>query len=229
MNDKCLCASPFVLLSGASVTTDQQDIVAALRDVPGIAAADLGPDAAGGPGVLRLGLQPGFDEVEVAARVGEVLREQFGLAVDAERVQLVEDAQPEPASAGARSRPVVRRMHIVSSGLQVTAEVTLATGPVVAVGTASGTATQTGVQRAVASATLNALEQLVEGRARFELEVVDVAPTGQDRTVIVTVTMLTNSGPERLTGAAGVRDDVRQAAIRATLDAVNRRVEALAG
>jgi hypothetical protein len=81
----------------------------------------------------------------------------------------------------------------------------------------------------VASATLNALEQLIGGRARFELEVIEVAPTGRDRTVLVNVTMLTNTGSERLTGAAGVRDDVRQAAIRATLDAVNRRVEMLAG
>jgi hypothetical protein len=31
----------------------------------------------------------------------------------------------------------------------------------------------------------------------------------------------------RLTGASVVREDVRQAVIRATLDAVNRRVEAI--
>jgi hypothetical protein len=211
--------------------SNRPDIVAALRDVPGVAAADLGPDSAGGPGVLRIGLQPGVDEVEVAARVGQLLRERFGLGVDADRVQLVEDMEPDTSASGhrERGRAIVRRMHIVSSGLQVTAEVTLAQGSATAVGQAHGTATQTGVQRAVASATLNALEQLIGGRARFELEVIEVAPTGRDRTVLVNVTMLTNTGSERLTGAAGVRDDVRQAAIRATLDAVNRRVEMLAG
>jgi hypothetical protein len=39
------------------------------------------------------------------------------------------------------------------------------------------------------------------------------------------LTLLTNRGTERLTGAAGVREDVRQAVIRATLDALNRRLE----
>jgi hypothetical protein len=39
--------------------------------------------------------------------------------------------------------------------------------------------------------------------------------------------MLSSRGTERLTGAAAVREDVRQAVIRATLDALNRRLESL--
>ena len=50
---------------------------------------------------------------------------------------------------------------------------------------------------------------------------------GRDRTVLVTVTMVSSSGTDRLTGSAVVREDVRQAAIRAALDAVNRRLEPL--
>jgi hypothetical protein len=72
---------------------------------------------------------------------------------------------------------------------------------------------------------LRAVEDLLDGRARFELDLVEVAPTGRDRAVLVAVTMLSSSGSEKLTGAANVREDVRQAAIRATLDALNRRVE----
>jgi chromate transport protein ChrA len=60
--------------------SDFADIVAALRAVPGIADADVEPDAEGsGLGLLRLGLTPGVDEVQVATRVGRLLREQFGL------------------------------------------------------------------------------------------------------------------------------------------------------
>jgi hypothetical protein len=50
---------------------------------------------------------------------------------------------------------------------------------------------------------------------------------GNERTVLVSLTLLTSKGTERLTGAAGVREDVRQAVIRATLDALNRRLEML--
>ena len=259
---------------------DHREIVEALRELPGVAEADVEPDDEGdGLGLLRLGLAPGVDEVEVASAVGRLLRERFGLGVDAERVQLVEDMQvdePEDAESGIppdspradiprvdtpladallaeqaasasprgavatveepaieadedaaadRFRPAIRRMHIVSSGLQVVAEVTLSVGDRKALGHAEGTATQSGVHRAVASATLRAVEELLDGRARFELDLVDLASAGRDRAVLVAVTMLSATGSERLTGAANVREDVRQAAIRATLDALNRRVE----
>ena len=156
---------------------DHRDIVAALREVPGVAEADVEPDGEGeGLGLLRLGLAPGVDEVEVASAVGRLLRERFGLGVDAERVQLVEDMQTslddpdieedEDDEAIDRFRPTIRRMHIISSGLQVAAEVTLAVGDRSALGHAEGTATQSGVQRAVATATLHAVEDLLDGRAR---------------------------------------------------------------
>ena len=215
--------------------SDHRDIVAALREVPGVADADVEPDGEGaGLGLLRLGLAPGVDEVEVASAVGRLLRERFGLGVDAERVQLVEDMQAaaddpeiedEDDADADRFRPAIRRMHIISSGLQVAAEVTLSVGEKSAMGRAEGTATQTGVQRAVATATLRAVEELLGGRARFELDLVELTPTGRDRAVLVALTMLSSAGSEKLTGAAGVREDVRQAAIRATLDALNRRVE----
>lgn len=212
------------------------DIAAALRAVPGVADAEVEPDEEGGLGLLRLGLVPGVDEVRVATDVGRLLRDQFGLGVDAERVQLVEDTEAEPAieietspdgEPVHRKRPSIRRMHLVSSGLDVTATVTLAYAGVVAQGEATGTATQSGVQRAVSLATLRSVEQLLATPARFELEHIEVTSMGRDRTVVVALTMVGRGGSERLTGAAAVREDVRQAVIRATLDALNRRLEQL--
>jgi hypothetical protein len=217
--------------------SDYRDIVAALRAVPGVAEADVEPDGEGeGLGLLRLGLTPGVDEVAVATEVGKLLRERFGIGVDAERVQLIEDALGAGASfsleeedtdddTAPRKRPSIKRMHLVSSGLEVTAAVTLGFSGGTCIGEASGTATQSGVHRAVAAATLRAVEGLLGQAVRFELEHIEVAPTGRDRTVIVSITMLSANGSEKLTGAAAVREDVRQAVIRASLDALNRRLE----
>lgn len=204
---------------------DHADLVAALRHVPGVAEADVEPDGAGGVGLLRLGLSPGVDEVQVATRVGRLLREQFGLGVDADRVQLIEDAAIRglPVQPDAR-RPVISRMHLVSSGLAVTAQVSLSYHDRTVTGESGGTATQTGVNRAVATASLHALEELLGGKARFEVDHVEVAPVGRERTVLVSVTMVSGSGTDRLTGSAVVREDVRQAVIRAALDSVNRRL-----
>ena len=215
---------------------DQRALVEALRAVPGVTDADVTPDSDGGLGTLRLDLEPGVDEAAVASTVGRLLREQFGLGVDADRVQVVEDAvvdsYPEVDVPGipaqrAPIRPSISRMHLVSSGLDVTASVTLSSGERTAVGEARGAASQTGVHRAVAAATLRAVEQLADDQVRFELDHIEVTPMGSERTVLVSLTLLTGRGAERLTGAAAVREDVRQAVIRATLDALNRRLEML--
>ena len=209
--------------------SDYADIVAALRAVPGVADADVEPDAEGGGlGLLRLGLDPGVDEVQVATKVGRMLRERFGLGVDAEKVQLIEDAAvPGLIPMQGRSRPAISRMQLVSAGLDVTAAVTLDFHGDAFRGEMTATATQSGVHRAVATATLRALEQMLRGRARFELEHVELAGAGGERTVLLSVTMVSPKGTERLSGSAAVREDVRQACIRATLDAVNRRLELL--
>src|SRR4051794_16908242 len=209
--------------------SDYAEIVAALRTVPGVAEADVEPDSDGdGLGLLRLGLAPGVDEVQVATKVGRLLRERFGLGVDADKVQLIEDASvPEiPIQSNGR-RPVISRMQLVSSGLDVTAIVSLNYQAETVRGESTGTATQTGVHRAVATAALRAVEQLVGTQARFEVDQVEVNPIGPDRTVMVSVTMVSAGGTDRLTGSAVVREDVRQATIRAALDAVNRRLEPL--
>lgn len=221
--------------------------------------ADVTPDADGGVGTLRLDLAAGVDEAAVAGQVSRVLREQFGLGVDADRVELVEvpdlqvihDEPPPPAADAAATgrvsveehvsetpgvalpaprlagRPSIAKMHLVSAGLDVTASVTLTSSGRTATGESRGMASPSGVHRAVAVATLRAVEELVGDAARLELEHLEITPMGTERTVVVLLTLLTPQGSEHLTGAAQVRDDVRQAVIRATLDALNRRLELL--
>jgi hypothetical protein len=273
-------------------------LLEALRAVPGVASADIEPDERPeGAGTLRLQLDPGADEVQVATSVNRVLREQFGLAVDANRVQVVEESVPvrprlgvaeaqpddEPEVPEAAPRPtltavpgfrdapapadeadadavptsepvaqqgpaagstvvdsvdpgvqparttriLIQKMQLVSAGLGVTTEVTLGWAGAPHSGESDAAATPTSVHRAVAQATLRAVDSVLDGSARFELEQLEINQLGPDRAVVVVVSMLTKSGSERLTGVSVVREDVRQAVIRATLDSLNRRIEHL--
>ena len=79
--------------------SDHRDLVTALLGVPGVAAAAVEPHDAG-PGTLRLQLATGADEVDVAGAVNRLLRSQFGLAVDADRVRVLDGG----ASRGAAPR-----------------------------------------------------------------------------------------------------------------------------
>ena len=278
---------------GRAVGTEAT-LLDALRAVPGVAAADIEPDERpDGAGTLRLQLSPGADEIAVATSVNRVLREQFGLAVDANRVQVVEESvpltlpepaaplvtapvpepEPEPGPQPTPARPtltavpgyldnpgaiadapvetalirdesaeddatvvpvpargpriLIQKMQLVSAGLGVTTQVTLSWLSETFPGEASAAATPTSVHRSVAQATLRAVEGVVGGRARFELEQLELNQLGPDRAVVVVISMLTRVGSEKLTGVSVIREDVRQAVIRATLDALNRRIESL--
>jgi hypothetical protein len=112
-----------------------------------------------------------------------------------------------------------------TEGLVSTAAVTLGLDEGSWTGEGEAAATPTAVQRAVAVATARAVEAAIGGVARVEVEHVDVPVAGRERTALVVVSVVTGAGAERLSGASVVRQDVRQAVVRATLAAVNRRVE----
>jgi hypothetical protein len=232
---------------------DTVRVVAALRAVAGVTDAEILPDARGGPGTLRLQLAPGADEVLVGTRVSKLLREGFGLGVDADRVQIYEEAPaggleavpdvepdearatgPVPGVATGVAAPalddrgprlLIQRMQLVSAREGVTSEVTLELDGRAHTGSAGAASTPSSVHRSVALATLRAVEEAAGGQLRFELEHLETTILGTDRAVVVEVSMITKYGSERLTGVSAVREDARQAVIRATLNALNRRIE----
>lgn len=259
---------------------DPSAIVAALRAVPGVSDARIEPSTDGGIGTLHLAMKDGTDETVVAKRVAELLRTGFGIGVDTDRVQLLDEppaamaapvretpppdaepvlppvadepppavaarvgatpppavrehvevaqapvpVQPSPDETPGPARPVIQRLRMRVAGLEVQCAVTLSMAGREVTGVAVGTANASGTLRAVSGATLRAIEQLTAAAVRFEIEHLELTSIGSDSTVLVSLTLLSAAGSSRLTGAAAVRQDVRQAAVRATLDAVNRRL-----
>lgn len=270
-------------------------IEAALRVVPGVSAALVVPDDRGGPGVLRLTLDSGSDEVVVARSVHRILRMQFGVGLDPGRLEMIEESPPEPVVTGyptlrvvdesrddvvslgaeidalldeaarrsvprprydtevltsaarhpagthpadvvepppvvvdgpsvVRERLAISRLTLAADGLGVSATVTLTRGSAEFSGTVDGPSSVSAVHRVVAAATLRALADVLGPDHRIDVEAVTVAPIGDGQVAVVQVLWATVEGSERLTGASEVREDPRQAVIRATLDAVNRRL-----
>jgi hypothetical protein len=195
-----------------------------------------------------LTLSPDADEATVAAAVAQVLSRDFDLSVDASGVRaattappsrgrhakpesgshlrLVQDDVPAPAgspAAAPSARIRIDRFGVTTTGLDVTAEVILSGPGGPATGAATCPATPSGVLRAAAEATCEALGRM--GSVRVGLEQVMESVAGSDRYVIVDVVLLAQGSQVALVGAARVRDDARQAAVRAVLAAVNRRME----
>lgn len=204
-------------------------IASALRLLPGVAAASVEPDASGGVDCLRLALASDTDPHAVAQAASRLVHERFGTLLHRDQVQIV-PAGPEPGIPAQRAtRPAIVRTDLVTTGHSFNATVMLSAHSREVTGYARGATTGPGMQRAVAQATLQAVERLVGNGARLELDYVDVSQGGRDRTVLVSLTLVSERGAERLSGSAVVRDDESRAVVRATLDGVNRRIETLLG
>jgi len=88
-----------------------------------------------------------------------------------------------------------------------------------------GLATSRGRWRAVAEATVGALGDLTGGRLQAAVDRVTLDTAEDPVTANVVLTVMFDRGPEVLVGAAVVRDDPERAVMRATLSALNRRIE----
>lgn len=172
------------------------------------------------PAVSGLSAVPGLVEDELDAE--EPPEEQ---ATPESLEDAPESSAPVPAGRGPRL--LIERMQLVAADLGVETEVTLGLKGDSWTGHADSAATPSAVHRAVAAATLDAVQQCVDRAMRLELEHLEVPALGSERAVVVEVSLVTRRGAERLTGVSAVRDDVRQAVIRATLDALNRRLESV--
>lgn len=135
-----------------------------------------------------------------------------------------DEVAAETAVAG---RLVIERIQVVTARLGITVSITLRAGDRTGTGEYEGVGTSAALYRSVAAATLRAVEAVLDQQLRFDVEHVEIAATGQERTALVVVSLVTDRVVERLSGASVVRDDARQAVIRAVLAAVNRRVELL--
>ncbi len=143
------------------------------------------------------------------------------------------EPQPEPAPGPGPEPPhlverlVLERVEVATGRLELWAAVELSAGDERHTGTASATATGTGAHRAVVTATARAAESALGGAVRIDVEAVDLLGVGADQVGVVVVTLLTERGVDRVSGAALVRGDGRETLVRATLDALNRRTRSL--
>lgn len=135
-------------------------------------------------------------------------------------------ALPGPGVRGLR--PVLRGLVVERADLEATVTVTLVCAERAMRASATGLATQRQTPRTAARAALVALQGFLPPGVRVDLDWLEVARMpglGRPDLVHVAVLCLSAEGEDTVVGTAVVRGDAGEAAVRATLDALNRRLE----
>lgn len=145
-------------------------------------------------------------------------------------------SRPRPLDPGDNPGPrvIIENVHVNTSGADATVEVRLRAGGRSAAGVATGPAVDGYLLRLCATATAGAVDELLstsqheDGPARCFVEHAAAVSFGQMQVAVVVLLLSCGGGwVEQLAGSAVVTGDDRHAMVRATLSAVNRRLEAL--
>lgn len=226
------------------------EVQEAVRALQGVARAIVRWPEPHGPATLHIEFADGADREAVAGEVLDLLERIGGVDLQslsmpvppapdevetppmprAWQVETQPEQHPNGSEDDTRSRPVFAGLTVNRSDLDNSVTVQLRVAGRTITGTAEGMATRRATLRTAAAAALLALRQVVPHDFRLQLDWLEVVEgVGPDRPDMVhaAVTCLSGEGEETFLGSAMVRDDLREAAVRATLDALNRRLTML--
>lgn len=208
-----------------------EDIESAIAEVGDIKAARVVIDSFGEIQEVHVLALPSKQPKQLVRDIESTLQARFGIPIDHRKVSVAllgSDVEPSNGQAGdarhSAVRPRIVGINASVAGVQAAASVTLEIDGTEFVGTASGPASQTGRMRQVASATLDAIGQYVSAGNTFALEDVAIVQLGREKVAVACITLLSPYGEQAFSGSALVRQNEKDSIVRATLDAINRRM-----
>ncbi len=209
-----------------------EDIEITLGQVAEIKAARVVASPEGVIQEIHVLALPNKTPKQLVRDIESTLMATYGLVVDHKKISIAQLGTDVVAIEPEPSQPVQSRARIVEinanvNGAYAAVAVTLKLEHDVYVGEASGPASQTGRMRLLARATLDAVDQYLHGTYSFDLEDVSIIQLGKERVAVSCITIVTPMGEQSYAGSALVRQNEKDSIVRATLDAINRRLGCL--
>lgn len=171
---------------------------------------------------LHVLAKTGRSPKQIVRDIETLLAVKTGQLIDHKKISVVQ-LDNATAQAAAR-RPKIGAVQFTVDGLLCTAEVTMSLDEATVLGLAHGPASRGNRLRLLALATIDALTKLLPEQDALVIEDVSVVTMAHGRVAFTLLTRMTQQSEETLVGAALVRHDEKESVVRATLDAINRRL-----
>ncbi|MDI6813150.1 MAG: hypothetical protein QMC95_03295 [Desulfitobacteriaceae bacterium] len=165
---------------------------------------------------------------QIVRDVESVLVAQFGLEFDHKKIsvaQVGEEVLVPPIPEWVRPKLIGVTLKTLHGTADVTVE--LQVGERVIAGATQGFSSSYNKLRLLVEATVKALNSLELEKCLLVPEDVAVTELAKHKVAQVAVTLVCPAGEQLLVGCALVKNDDREAVVKATLDAVNRKVRVL--
>jgi len=170
---------------------------------------------------------------QVVRDVQSLAMARFGTQIDRRVISVVQitpDKMPTTASWDQVARAALVELTEEPAGTRTTIKVTLRYGDQDRTGAATGPAVSSARLRLIGEATINAVEQTFDTITPIALDAVAVMPVGSQRVVVaIAVSAGVGRREDLSVGSALSTGDDGEAAVKAVLDALNRRLARTTG
>lgn len=206
-----------------------QDWEQAIKQIKSVIAARIKVNSQGEIEEVHILASSGRAPKQIVRDVESILVAQFDLQIDHKKVSVaqVEDDEDGTFAIVESTRPKLAGVTLRTVNGMAEVKVELLTGDKIIEGIAQGPSSAHNKLRLFVEATLKALSPLTLDKFLFVTEDVGITQLAKQQIALVSITLITSAGEQSLTGCALVRNDDREAVVKATLDAVNRKLRFL--
>lgn len=165
---------------------------------------------------------------QIVRDVESILVAQFNLQIDHKKISVAQVDDDEGTSAIVEStRPKLVGVTLRTVNGMAETKVEFLIGDKLIEGLAQGPSSSHNKLRLFVEATLKALAPLTLDNSIFVTEDVGIIQLAKQQIALVSITLIASAGEQSLVGCALVKNDDREAVVKATLDAVNRKLRFL--
>lgn len=198
----------------------------ALRQIKSVTAVRINGSVQGEIEEIHILTGKDRNPKQIVRDVESVLAAQFDIQIDHKKISVAQLGEDEEITSSLPDwwiRPKLLGITSRTVNNSVEVKVELQAGERTFEGDASGFASSYNKLRLFVEATAKALNSLVQDKFLFVAEDVTIIQLMKHKVALVAITMVTPSGEDSLAGCAIVKNDDREAVVKASLDAVNRK------
>ncbi len=196
-----------------------------LKKIKDVLSARIVQDEHGGIVEVHILAGPGRSVKYIARDVESTIIAAFGSPIDRRRISIAQLGGSEIGHQEKRLK--LERVQIVSEDGSAEVNVHLKMSTISAVGSSRGMPTQKAWLFLASNATLSAISQFLTADVNFHVEDASISVSRGNRIALVTIMAFVAGRQELLTGSCPVAQDDREAVVKATLSAINRRFNQL--
>lgn len=162
---------------------------------------------------------------QISRDIQSIMIAKFDMDLDHKKISIAQIHQPTTKKSERRIE--VEEININVNGSHIRVGVKLHQDGISYHAEEEGLNTTSNAYRIIANATLKALQQIIRGNYVFTTEDVEKITIGKKEVMVVAISIVNYHNEEMLVGTAVVKGDFKETIVRATLDAINRRLARL--